>query len=201
MMYDDHLSYADYLIAQIDEIEIEASLWRHPGEMGSDDEREALRRIDRLKIAGTYDNERKRLADLVPSTGIAQPSQKWLQYAERASQVWENFKAGLNSPDPDQQKRFRALYETESMGEKSLGEVVHILSVLEPARRRGKRPNAIPPWRNVFEQLDTMRLEIASGETIAQAARSVAATGGSDLENHRADYLARLYSDRVALRG
>lgn len=202
----DSLTYTESRIAALDEIELEAIVWgeRDPPterlRRYHDADRAALREIDRLKIAGTYEAERARLAAY-----LKPPSPQWEHFLQRAKagefEPWENFSKGLHSPDPDQRERFERLYREGEWGEKTPREFWYVLECLEPAKgRKTGRPKAIPPWHNVAQQLDAMRLLVSAGDSIPQAAREQARIEGLAHADSRADYFDQMYRERMALR-
>jgi hypothetical protein len=204
--YSDKLTMTEFRIAALAEIDLEAMLWesREPDDdlerRYHEADKAALREIDRLKIAGEYELERRRLVALLDP-----PQPAFVQLIERIDasdfSPWENFYSGLNSPDPDQRARFERLYEKEKMSGRALHEARHILECLEPAKRKREgRPKAIPPWRNVVEHLDAMRLAVAGGASIAQAASEAAIREGRVNADSRAQYFERRYRQRMALR-
>jgi hypothetical protein len=205
LRYNENLTYLDALIAGRDEIEIEETLWRSSKredldlQRYSEVEREALREIERLKLAGTYEAERARLAAKLPPT-----SPESIRFGERIRagefEPLQNFLAGLKSADPEQRARFQSLYEEGGFANKTPVEMWHIISCLEPAKKAKGRPNAIPPWRNVVASLDAMRLAVHAGVSIPQAARDAAEQEGRAEQENRAKYFERLFRQRQKLR-
>ncbi len=203
--YNDRLTMSEYRIAACDEIALEAIVWdgRAPRDEWEarflEADKAALREIDRLKIAGIYEAERARLAArLDPEPRVFAEIAARLEAGEL--EPLNNFLRGLRSPDPDQRARFERLYEQADLAGKSPRECWHILSCLEPAQKPRGRPPATPPWRNVAQQLDAMRLAVAGGASIPQAARDAAAGEGRAEEESRARYFEKLYRQRAALR-
>lgn len=168
----------------------------------------ALREIDRLKSAGEYESEIARLAsDYEKRTQFFERSAKIAQSAELGDRFEErgplgNLLDGLRSPDQEQRARFQRLSETERFNERDPVEYWHILECLEPAKKRTRkgRPSVVPPWRNVVEHLDRMRMSVAQGASIPEAARQAAEEEGKPQAENRAKYFERLYRERAALR-
>ena len=101
--YNDFLTMAQYFIASREEVDIEAMAWdcREKAESrDSEAAREALREIDRLKLAGEYEAERARLAKYLDPPS---PAVKHLAQRARSGEFgpFQNFLDGLSSPDPD----------------------------------------------------------------------------------------------------
>ncbi|WP_371054353.1 hypothetical protein [Rhodosalinus sp. K401] len=205
--YNERMTMSEYRIAACDEIDLEAIVWKGRAARSSllqfasceEADKAALREIDRLKIAGIYEAERARLAArLDPQPGVFAEIAARLEAGELGP--LNNFLRGLRSPDPDQRARFERLYEQAELAGKSPRECWRILSCLEPARKPPGRPSATPPWRNVVQHLDAMRLAVAGGASIPQAARDAAAGEGRAEEESRARYFEKLYRQRAALR-
>ena len=204
--YNEQLSMAEYRIAACDEVDLEAIVWqeREPecdtARRYHEADKAALREIERLKLSGAYEAERARLANYLepPSPMI----QRLMQRIEAGDfEPLNNFMDGLKSPDPDQRARFQRLYEGAELGDKTPRELWHILECLESAKKEKEgRPKAIPPWRNVLHQMDAMRLVVANGSTIPEAARQVAQDEREQGVENRAKYFERLYRQRADLR-
>ncbi len=203
--YSDKLTFLEYRIAACDEIDLEAIVWdeRTPSNEWlrryHEADRAALREIERLKLAGTYEIERARLA-----TYLESPSPAHERLAQRIEndefEPMRNFLVGLRSPDQEQSERFERLYCEAELADKAPSECWHILACLEKAKKPKGRPGVSPPWRNVVTALDAMRLLVASGATIPQAAREMAANEGRAAQGSRARYFEKLYRQREALR-
>lgn len=200
LRYSEKLTVAEQQIAARDELDIEAAALDC---LGSDDDftiqclgeyKAALRMIDSLKIEGRYEAERARLSTHWQPVPMPSMSEERL----RVLSVLGNFTAGLRSPDPEQRARFQQL--KEMIGKKTPAETWPILACLEVAKRPKGRPGASPPWRNVASYLDAMRLSVAAGATIPQAARDAADSEGRPTRENRAGYFERLYRQRAALR-
>ncbi len=161
-------------------------------------DKRALREIDRLKIDGTYDEERRRLFARVPDDPLNIRGKIDSDFLRAV----DNLLAGLNSSDLEQRARFRRLYEAYDLESKTPYETRDLIMVLETAKRRPKvgRPAICPPWENVVEHLDKMRLLVATGVPIPEAARNAATAEGRMQHASRAKYFEGLYRKRVALR-
>jgi len=207
--YSPTLTWTEFRIAASDETDLEQIVWESSTDV--DDGRKrydeadvaALREIDRLKVAGEYAVERARLAAL-----LEPPSPSMQRIAQRIEtgeiEPLRNFMDGLKSPDPVQRTRFERLYEKEGLAEKTPREFWHLLECLEPAKRKREgRPNIIPPWRGVASEMDAMRLLIARGASIPEAAREAARREGRQnvSPDNRSKYLENLYRQKMALRG
>lgn len=203
--YNDKLTFSEYRIAACDEIDLESIVW---DERDSSDEwlrryheadRTALREIERLKLAGTYEIERARLAAyLEPPNPAHERLAKRIENGE--FEPMRNFMDGLRSPDLGQRERFERLYEQAELADKTPREFWHILRCLEKAKKPKGRPGVSPPWRNVVGALDAMRFAVAEGVSIPQAARDAAAREGRAEEESRAGYFEKLYRKRAGLR-
>lgn len=195
MKYSDRLTLEEYRIATCGELDIEAIALQSKCRDDIIAAKRALREIDRMKLAGTYDDERARLAEFLDEPAFPElPDQ-----AREDVSALTNFLAGLNSPDVIQRELFRHLYDRGGLSEKSLGEALHILRPLQAAKHRKGAKQLVPPWRNVAEALDEMRLDVAAGRSIPEAARRAARaeTGGAE---NRAGTLERHYRARMSLR-
>jgi hypothetical protein len=193
---------ADALLAYVDELEIEAPAYDDRGDESDIARRErnerriALREIDRLKVAGTYDAVRAAIAADMPK-----PENRMSEIARTAGN-WDglnNLAAGLRSPDPAQRARFRAFYEEQEIADKSPREIEALLAVLERAKRPKGRRAVSPPWRDYADELDAMRMALAADPDIGIVGAARQATAGAAGE-HRARDLAKHYRDRMKLR-
>lgn len=212
---DTEFPYWQGLIAFSDEIEIEAEAWQI-GQPNPDrwtakllaDHKHALRLIDELKIEGRYEQERERLAAIIPISSLASALQPLLEYIEQNKDgvhLMENYIRGLRSPDPAQRARFRAFSEVVDVDELSPREKYAVLAPLERAKQgKGGRPRLTPPWRNEVAAMDRMRLRLReSAEGILEAARDAAAHDerrNAGAPENRADRFDHLYRQRLSLR-
>ncbi|RBW57441.1 hypothetical protein [Ruegeria sp. A3M17] len=206
------LETKEYYIAAMDELEIEETL--HPVPEGKktnnpeiEAKRAALREIDRLKAIGEYQNVRARLrkeleegplSGLLNSDGIKIPV-KFLEFAER----WSNLRAGMESPDQDQLRRFQKFFETADIMSKPLPEISDLLAVLEPAevkKKSGRKVEIRPKWRKDAGVLDEMRVMVVRGLSIPEAARQMAFKEGFAHQDSRAKRFENLYRARLRLR-
>lgn len=203
--YNDKLTITEYRIAACDEIDLESIVWdeRDPSDEWMrryhEADRAALREIERLKLAGKYEIERARL-----SAYLEPPNPAHERLAQRIEngefEPMRNFLDGVRSPDLGQRERFEQLYVEGELADKTPREFWHILLCLEQAKKPKGRPGISPPWRNVVGALDAMRLAVANGNTIPQAAREAAAKEGRAEQHNRARYFEKLYRQRAALR-
>lgn len=196
-----NVTMADFTIAFRDELAIEAEacgVIEFPGANAS--LAAALRKIDLLKIAGTYEVERQAIREMVREDGYDPPSipAKVPEHVKAIDRGLQNLFAGLRSPDPDQRRKFEALFER--LRNRAPYEAAEILDVLEKAKLPKRKPRVVPPWRNHAAQMDKMRLLVAEGYSIPAAARSVAAAEGRSHEASRARYFERLYRQKIELR-
>ena len=210
-----------FLVATQDELDIEAELFetklietklietkligRGLSEAHLVEFRMALREIDRLKIAGTYDVERERLMQFV----VVDPQPDWFKALIGESQTPEfiinrnrlkNLLRGLNSPDEKQCARFRTFYKAADMETKVPSESFEIIAPLEKAKMKNGRPGVSPPWRNEVEAMDAMRKSCAGGLSTPCAAREAARLEGRATEASRAGYFEKLYRKKARLR-
>ncbi|WP_156127432.1 hypothetical protein [Paracoccus sanguinis] len=220
LMFSERLSYADILVTR-DENDVEAEMLKaleradDTGLRYLDDFKAALRKIDSLKIAGgyeefvantraIYDQERRRAEEKFlrenPHLAAARPTSDDFRKSSVLDDQLDNLFAGLKSPDPKQAARFRSVYDDLGLANKTYPEVKSLLAVLERAKRRGGRPSLPTPWTNEIEHMDAMRLLIASGLSIPEAARQRAHQEGRAGADERARTLEGLYRQRVRLR-
>lgn len=203
--YNDKLTFSEYRIAACDEIDLEFIVWdeRDPSDEWlrryHEADRAALREIERLKLAGTYEIERARLAAyLEPPNPVHERLAQRIENGE--FEPMRNFSDGLRSPDIGQRERFERLYEEAELADKTPREFWHILLCLEKAKKPKGRPGVSPPWRNAVGAMDAMRFAVAGGATVPQAARDAAAKEGRVAQDNRAKYFEKLYRQRSALR-
>jgi hypothetical protein len=143
--------------------------------------RAALRRIDRLKVRGTYEAQRARILDRIGEHRIAAP-----HFEPDVTAAVDNMVKGCRSPDEAQRANFETI--RAAIVEKPLAEALPFLMELRPAKRgRTGRPTVSPPWRNFADELDLVRLLRAANVPLAEAARR-ANTGtenrAREIENH-----------------
>jgi hypothetical protein len=188
-------------LAYYDEAEIEAEASRAIAD--KDDQelafyRQALRVIDALKTSGRYDEERSRLAQIV---SIPEPPAEYFTEAVQARvRAYGNLMAGVRSPDPEQQARFQKLMGEIGLRDRIPADVPEaLLHVLELARKRAGRKSAIVPWANEQGHMDEMRMAVAKGKSVIDAARQCA--GDAAGRDERAKTLARMFRRKMALRG
>lgn len=203
--YNDKLTFSEYRIAACDEVDLESIVWDERDSSNErlrryhEADRAALREIERLKLAGTYEAERARLAAYLEPPNPAHD--RLAQRIENGEfEPMRNFLDGVRSPDLEQRERFESLYEKAKLADKSPREFWHILLCLEKAKKPKGRPGVSPPWRNVVGALDAMRFAVAKGASIPQAARDAAAREGRAEEESRARYFEKLFRERVRLR-
>lgn len=194
---------SDFL-ALWNEAEIEAQVLDL--KMGSDRDqenltafRQALRAIDALKISGRYDQEIGKLRLNLPKSDVRYYNDK----AQDFARAYGNLMAGLRSPDPAQRANFRKLMDELDLWEKVPGDVPKsLLPVLEAAKKPKGRKSAIVPWANEQQHMDLMRLAVAAGQSVLDAARACAADAieRNVDQTERAKTLAKLYRQKMALR-
>jgi hypothetical protein len=160
------LASKDYYVGCYDELEIEEGLYRlrksgdRSGLESAEAEamRAALREIDRLKISGDYEVERVLLRKRYES----KPRLKDWKLDSAFSKYWENFRAGMKSPDLDQRARFLAFYDAAELGRMLPTEIVDLIAVLAVrvsacpgATLRGRSMKCAHSWRveRVFQAL------------------------------------------------
>jgi hypothetical protein len=198
------LASKDYYVGCYDELEIEEGLYRlrksgdRSGLESAEAEamRAALREIDRLKISGDYEVERVLLRKRYES----KPRLTDWKLDSAFSKYWENFRAGMKSTDLDQRARFLAFYHAAQLGRMLPTEIVDLIAVLEPAKRKNGRPGVSLPWSNIAWALDEMRPLVAGGASIPSAARQVAAIEAAPQEENRAKRYEKLFRDRLRIR-
>lgn len=171
--------------------------------------KEALKAVDSLKISGAYQAERLRLANIIKEADkdIARESREkfneWWHSAEMREFMSHvsNLLAGIRSPNLDQRARFRALMDELELWDKAPKEIpVSLLRTLERAKLSKGRKSIPTPWANETEHMDAMRLAVARGVEIIDAARVRAALEQTAGEDERAKTLAKLYRKKMALR-
>lgn len=215
----DGLTSPELLIAMFDEVTIEACLCRakagvtplideafiHP--LLAEDMREALRAIDSLKIAGTYEQERQRLAEIRETNSPVELQRffdamdEWHRSdAGKETQIHrENFAKGLRSHRPQQRTRFDAVRQV--LLDHRIMNAGSILAALERAPScPANRPMKFPPWRDDSAALDGMRLAVAAGKSLNSASLEALADLKAGREN-KARELCRKFRKRVELRG
>lgn len=205
LRYNENLTMTEYRVATCDELALERIVFETicpetPLQRRFyDADKAALREIDRLKSANNYEAERARLACfLEPSK---QGRKKLSTFLKTFNfETVQNLLDGLQSPDTEQRARFTRLYDEAELADRSPREIEHILLCLEKAKKPKGRPSVSPPWGNVWQALDAMRPHVASGSTIPQAAKEVAAKEGDAMVESRAHRYEKLYRERLALR-
>jgi hypothetical protein len=198
------LTRKDHYIGCHEELEIEEDLirWQNKSEHAeseiaeADAMRAALREIDQLKISGDYEAERARLAKRFK----AKPMLQGFQLDPEFAQSWANLRAGMRSPDLDQRARFQRFYVAAELGLKLPRDIVNLIAVLEPAKKKRGRPSVRVPWSTEAEFLDEMRPLVANGSSIPKAARQVAAAEGKAEQDNRAKWFEKLFRDRQKMR-
>lgn len=218
-MFSDNLTLADSLVTTPEndlEAELLKSLQRKDEirQMFVVDYKAALRKIDELKITGEYEHfvaevrlkrseaeqrarekfeaDNPHLCGLSSLAGIDAPSE--------VDEQLDNLFAGLRSPDPAQAQRFKAFYDGHGVAFQTYPQIKFILSVLERAKRRQGRVRLPTPWTNELEHMDAMRLLVAEGMSVSEAARERAIQEGKAGADERSRTLAKLYRQRVRLR-
>ncbi|GGB63461.1 hypothetical protein GCM10011316_39150 [Roseibium aquae] len=207
LRFSDTLTWMEYRIATLDEIDLEEILWSQEQHALDDDltrrvlaaDRAALREIERLKLCGEYDAKRSRLAKCI-DPDPPEITERFRRIKNGELQPVENFLAGLRSADPQQRSQFKQLYEKGGFANKHYREISHILTCLKSAHKPKGRPGATPPWRNVVDALDEMRVAVADGLSIPQAARAAAENEALAGTDNRARYFERLFRQRAKLR-
>lgn len=206
---------AEHYLACHDELDIEAELlhWADFEQFGEDEARArdqtrqvlvgVLRTIDALKVEGTYGEVRQELRRArMPATDRAAPPPSIARKLELLDQALPKLHALLNSPDAEQKRRVETMMWRHGLNARPIMEWADIAVCLEePAGRQG-RPRVTPPWRPYAAALDTMRLEVAAGETVTAASRRAAekhSSPGGTLES-QAKKLFRHYAKRMKLR-
>ena len=223
LMYSSDVTWEEYLLC-CDENDIEATLLNCLADQPQDDlslreiaeHRLALQTIDRTKISGDYEQcrqaalvkvraatEQSMLAFEKANPGIGKRFEEWEADADKLAENGRhlsNLFAGKKSPDPAQAARFHRIYDELDMGKKTYADVEAILPMLERAKVTKRKPSLPTPWTNEIHHMDAMRLLIAAGKTIAQAAKQRADEEGRAGAVERAKTLAKLYRKRVKLR-
>ncbi|MDA0924658.1 MAG: hypothetical protein O3A97_08680 [Proteobacteria bacterium] len=192
---------SDFL-ALWDEAEIEAQVLDL--EIGSDRDQadlaafqQALQAIDGLKISGRYDQEIAKLR----GNRTESEARHHTGTARDFARAYANLMAGVRSPDPEQRARFKKLMDELSLWEKVPSDVPKsILAVLEAAKRPKGRKSLIVPWANEHQHMDAMRLAVAAGQSVLDAARARAALEQTAGQTERAKTLAKLYRQKMDLR-
>lgn len=199
----------EYYIAAVDELKIEAELEWHSATSEQDSAenkamRAALREIDFLKVSGEYEQRRRVLWNELgleqyhSGSGIEIPA-RFLAFAKE----WDNFKAGLNSPDLEQGKRFQRFNEATQLTSKNRlpAEVHDLIIALERAKKtKGRKQGVRPAWLKDASALDEMRLMHSKGFSVPEAAREVARKEGRAHEDSRAKRFEYLFRQRQKLR-
>lgn len=218
MRYSAGVSFEDYLIFSHDELDIERELLEmmaagaEASPLVLAEYRAALRRVDQLKLAGSYEDARKEIGASIGDArdaaveGFIERNPAIAAYL--AGDPWavdnvnhvSNLFAGLRSPDPEQRVRFRKMYEEMKIAEKSPSDVKYLLPVLERAKRRKGRPSLRTPWENEQGNMERIRQLVASGKSVLSAAKEIAASAGVAGVEERAKTLAKLYRDKQAVR-
>lgn len=171
--------------------------------------KDALRAVDALKMSGKYPKERSRLKKILEDAEeeVSHESRKAFDRRWKSPQMIEylshvsNLLAGTQSPDPEQRTRFLALMDELGLWNKTPREVpTALLRSLERAKRPKGRKSIPTPWANVTEHMDAMRVAVADGASIYEAARTRAALEKTAGEAERARTLAKLYRQKMALR-
>ncbi len=171
--YDEQHSMAEFYIASRDEIEIEAAYFGC-SKLYREDLRQALIVIDRLKMAGKYDEYREqklrsmKLREQAKALADAYPNMP-------DTDDLTNFLRGLNSANPKVRAEFGELYVREGFATKFYPEVRHLLRMLPRVTvgKRGPKPLR-PPWRDANDAMDNMRLFLADGLNLSDAALEAA---------------------------
>ncbi|WP_428515455.1 hypothetical protein [Roseovarius sp.] len=211
----EHLAKKDYYIAWVDELDIEAKLISRLEDDGAEHwqgivitaMREALREIDQLKIAGRLDAEKARMKQRPEIAELEEKLDRIWPIIQRSNadffEDWNNLRQGMKSPDPDQRARFNRFYEAAELGSKLPRDIADLIAVLEPAKivkSPGRKPIAIPKWRNDTAALDEMLTLVAKGLSPKAASEKIARDEGSVREVSRAKRLADFFRDRQRLR-
>ncbi len=211
----EHLSKKDYYIAWMDELDIEAKLLRRlenedvdtSGDPVLSAMREALREIDKLKIEGLLEAEQTRLQQLPEIIDLGKTLDRTTTRVQRDYtdffEYWDNLRHGMKSPDPDQMERFNSFVEAAGLGPKKPWEIVDLIAVLEPAKRKkkpGRKPIANPKWRNDAIELDEMLVLVAGGISAKAASEQVIKAKAGGWEESRAKRLANFFRERQKLR-
>lgn len=217
IMYEMGITYSEYLLGTYTENAIESLVLSHKEsppqnelERGERDAAlDALRRIDALSIEGRYEKERAALNQkIMQNPEIVKSIQAMRKLQSHFSKPsvnilvehTQNFLAGLRSPDQEQKKRFRRLADHLSLGDKTPGEIAPVLEILERAKGRKGRPSLPTPWTNEITHMDAMRLLVAGGMSIPQAAREQSKGEGRADAAERAKTLEKLYRKRIQIR-
>lgn len=203
LRFNDDLLYWEYLFASREEIDIEAELYNSGApkddldERAQEDMRRALRAIDSAKRSGTYQTERAELFQRLPSPA---PLVRHSDEILLRMRLFENFHAGLNSPDAEERAKFRNIWERRIDRNQPLEAALDILDFAPNAERRRGRPSVTPPWRNFTGALENMRLLLAANPklSIKKAAVAVAERDGSAQDRSR--QYKDFYKNRVDLR-
>lgn len=224
MMYSQSVPYEDYLIT-LDEDKIEAHLLKMLSEADANEftmrevaeYKSTLRKIDHLTISGEYKQYRASAAEAIIAANAQEMEDYEIRnpgfraYLEQVNAQLEkpggeidrqlrNLFDGRNSPGPQQAARFRAMYDSLDLGSKTLHEVRHLLAVLEPAKRPKGRHSLPTPWANEIEHMGAIRLLVAGGLSVPQAARARANEEGRADAAERARTLEKLYRKRAQIR-
>lgn len=203
------LQSKEYYIADYDELDLEEELERCLARPETDEAeqramRGALREIDLLKASGEYEQRRRELWEKLElgaygfRSGIKIPK-PFFEFSE----VWRNFKEGLESPDLEQRMRFERFNKATQLTSKARppSEVHDLLVALEPAKKaKGRKQGVRPAWRKDASALDEMRLMHSQGLSVPEAAREVARKEGRAHEDSRAKRFENLFRQRQKLR-
>lgn len=211
----EHLSRMEYYVAWMDELDIEAKLLRRMENEDVDANedpvvsamREALGEIDKLKIEGGLAAERIRLQQLPEIEELGKTLDRTITRVQRDYtdyfEYWDNLRQGMKSPDPDQRERFNRFFEAAGLGPKKPWEIIDLIAVLEPAKRKkkpGRKPIANPKWRNDVNELNEMLVLVAGGLSAKAASEQVIEAKAAGWEESRAKRLANFYRERQKLR-
>lgn len=211
----EHLTKKDYYVAWMDELDIEAKLLRRleNEDVGTGEDpvvcamREALGLIDKLKIEGRLEAERSRLQQLPDIEDLSKTLDRTITRVQRDYadffEYWDNLREGMESPDPDQRERFNRFFEAAGLGPKKPSEIIDLIAVLEPAKRKkkpGRKPIANPKWRNDVNELNEMLVLVAGGLSAKAASEQVIEAKAEGWEESRAKRLANFFRERQKLR-
>jgi hypothetical protein len=211
----EHLLRMEYYVAWVDELDIEAKLLRQLENKKMDTSedpieiamREALGEIDKLKIEGRLEAERSRLQQLPDIEDLSKTLDRTITRVQRDYadffEYWDNLREGMESPDPDQRERFNRFYEAAGLGPKKPWEIIDLIAVLEPAKKKkksGRKPIPNPKWRNDVDELNEMLTLVASGLSAKAASEKVIEAKAEGWEESRAKRLANFYRERQKLR-
>ncbi len=199
-----------YYVAAWDELRIEKELFKifkfaqgnFKENKRVEAQQTALREIDRLKKAETYEVERETLRERILHP--QKPGRK-INLDPVFLAKFQTYLDGLNSPDPEIRAAFEAFEKAGDLHHKTPREGSVFIRMLEPKKNtdtRGKgRPKSLVPWEKVTYALDEIRVLIGQGLDLPSASMKVAKKeiGPTDLDN-RARYFRKLYKERQKLR-